>query len=194
MGTRKRCLNAQAAVIACSLSSPSAMDVDVMRESARSVAFAGEPAASAAITSVRLPGGRPRAAGLLRPSTTWVAKSSQTLDSPPPLVCATDEGPRSHSVVLTRDSPSSNRGATAYHISCGLPSVGALRVSSATLGRSSSSIARRSPLAFGFVYRSGSPVSASVREGAMSANSEYASRLTGSSRAWYRPTCARSRT
>ena len=122
------------------------------------------------------------------------AKSSQTLDSPSPLVCATDEGPRSHSVVLTRDSLSSNGGATPYHISCGLPSVGALRVGSATLGRSSSSIARRSPLAFGVVYRSGSPASASVREGAMSANSEYASRLTGSSRAWRRPTRARSRT
>ena len=145
MGTRKRCLNAQAAVIACAFSSPSAENVDVVRERARSVAFAGEPAASAAITSERLPGGRPSAAGSIRPSVTWVARSSQTLYSPPPLVCTTDEGPRSHSAVLTRDCLSSSRGAAAYHISCGVPSVGALRVSSAILGRNSSSIARRSP-------------------------------------------------
>ena len=145
MGTRKRCLNAQAAVIACAFSSASPVDVDVIQERARSVTFAGEPAASAAITSERLPGGRPSAAGSIRPSVTWVARSSQTLYSPPPLVCTTDEGPRSHSAVLTRDSLSSSRGAAAYHISCGVPSVGALRVSSAILGRNSSSIARRSP-------------------------------------------------
>ena len=108
MGTRKRCLNAQAAVMACAFSSLSPVGVDVTRERARSVAFAGEPAASAAITSVRLPGGRPSAAGSIRPSVTWVARSSQTLDSPPPLVCTTDEGPLSHSAMLTRDSLSSN--------------------------------------------------------------------------------------